>query len=300
MKTKKSALGRGLSAILESPLTDITSKDISGDYVVGAVANIPLSRIEANPFQPRSVFEEQALEELAQSIKEQGIIQPVTVRKMGYDVYQLISGERRFKAAKMAGMENIPCFIRVANDQQMLEMALIENIHREDLNSLDIAISYQRLVEECDLTHEKLSQRIGKKRATISNYIRLLKLPPEIQIAIGNNLISMGHARALINVENEKDQLRIFHRIVNQGLSVRKVEELVRNLEKRGNADSNSEGLSVKEDLRFNQRLSEVNNRLNTSATLKIGNKGKGRIVIPFDSEEKLIEILAILGGSDH
>ncbi|MBN1338468.1 MAG: ParB/RepB/Spo0J family partition protein [Bacteroidales bacterium] len=294
MKTKKSALGRGLSAILESPLTDITSRDISGDYVVGAVANIPLSKIEANPFQPRSLFERQALEELAQSIREQGIIQPVTVRKMGYDLYQLISGERRFKAAKMAGMESIPCFIRVANDQQMLEMALIENIHREDLNALDIAISYQRLVEECDLTHEKLSQRIGKKRATISNYIRLLKLPPEIQLAIGNNTITMGHARALINVEKESDQLEIFHKIVNRELSVRKVEELVRNLTGRKTEEKSDPGPGIEH---LSHEIDQINTRLKTDARIKISNNGKGRIVIPFDSEEKLVNILAILSG---
>ena len=182
MKTKRSALGRGLSAILESPETDITSRDISGDYVVGAIANIPLDKIEANPFQPRNKFEENALNELAKSLKEQGIIQPITVRKMGYEKYQLISGERRFRAARLAGLKQLPAFIRVANDQQMLEMALIENIHREDLNALDIAVSYQRLIEECNITSEKLSERIGKDRTTITNYIRLLKLPPQSRI----------------------------------------------------------------------------------------------------------------------
>jgi len=297
MKAKKTALGRGLSAILESPLTDITSKDISGSYVVGAVADIPVSKIETNPFQPRSSFEKESLEELASSIKEQGVIQPVTVRKIGYDKYQLISGERRFRASLVAGLETIPCFIRVANDQQMLEMALIENIHREDLNALDIAISYQRLVEECKLTHEKLSNRIGKKRATISNYIRLLKLPTEIQLAIRKNKISMGHARAIINIESEEDQLEIFQKILSAGISVRKVEELVKNL---SIVQHETNEPVPNNDNRFENVLKQLNNRLQTSMQIRINNKGKGRIVIPFDSEDKLEGLLSVLGGENR
>ena len=200
--SKKRALGRGLDAILSSPDTDITSSDISGNYVVGAVAEIELEKIEANPFQPRSDFEEESLEELALSIKKQGIIQPVTVRKLGFDKYQLISGERRYRASKMAGQKTIPAYIRVANDEQMLEMALVENIQRENLNAIEIAISYQRLIDECEITQEQLSNRIGKNRSTITNYIRLLKLPAEVQLALSSNQITMGHARALINIEN--------------------------------------------------------------------------------------------------
>ena len=188
MKAKKKALGRGLDAILQSPETDITSSDISGNYVVGAIANLEIEKIETNPFQPRTEFNTLAIEELAKSIQEQGIIQPITVRKLGYDKYQLISGERRFRAAKLVGLKQIPTFIRVANDEQMLELALVENIHREDLNSIEIAISYQRLIEECQLTQEQLSDKIGKNRATISNYIRLLKLPAEVQIALKENI----------------------------------------------------------------------------------------------------------------
>ena len=192
MTSKKKALGRGLDAILQSPETDITSRDISGDYVAGAVADIAISKIEANPFQPRTNFEAESLGELAQSISLQGIIQPLTVRKIGYDRYQLIAGERRLKAAEIAGLSAIPCYIRVANDEQMLELALIENIHRKDLNAIEIAISYQRLIVELDLTQEDVSLKVGKDRATVSNYIRLLKLPAEVQYALRHEQIAMG------------------------------------------------------------------------------------------------------------
>ncbi len=183
-KHKKKALGRGLDAILSSPETDITSTDISGGFVAGAIAEIAISKIEVNPFQPRTDFDQMELRELAESIKVQGVIQPVTVRKLGFDKYQLIAGERRLRASQMAGLEQIPAFIRVANDEQMLELALIENIHRKDLNAIEVAISYKRLIEECDLTQEKLSDRLGRNRSTITNYLRLLKLPPKVQIAL--------------------------------------------------------------------------------------------------------------------
>ena len=228
MKAKKKALGRGLDAILQSPDTDITSKDISGNYVVGAVAELNLEKIETNPFQPRVEFDDIGIAELANSIKEQGIIQPVTVRKLGYDKYQLISGERRYRACKLAGIHTIPTYIRVANDEQMLELALVENIHREDLNAIEIAISYQRLIEECQLTQEKLSDRIGKNRTTISNYVRLLKLPAEAQIAIRENQITMGHARALINIPEDETKLRILKKVIEEDLSVRQVEKIAR------------------------------------------------------------------------
>ncbi|HZX62867.1 MAG TPA: ParB/RepB/Spo0J family partition protein, partial [Bacteroidales bacterium] len=211
MQGKKKALGRGLSAILESPETDITSRDISGEYVVGAIAHIAVEKIEPNPFQPRMQFNEEELAELTLSIQAQGIIQPITVRKLGYDKYQLISGDRRLKAARLAGLTEIPAYIRVANDEQMLELALVENIQREELNPLEIAISFQRLLDECKLKQEELSQKIGKDRSTIANYIRLLKLPTEIQIAIRDKKISMGHARALITIDDVKTQLVILH-----------------------------------------------------------------------------------------
>ena len=229
-KTTKRALGRGLDAILSSPDTDITSKDISGNYVAGAIAELNIDEIESNPFQPRTDFDEIMLQELADSIKAQGVIQPITVRKMGRDQYQLIAGERRLKASKIAGLNRIPSFIRVANDEQMLELALIENIHRQDLNAIEVAISYQRLMEECVLTQEKLSERVGKNRSTITNFLRLLKLPPEIQVALRDSSITMGHARALITVEEESNQLHILKRIIADGLSVRQVEAMVRQI----------------------------------------------------------------------
>lgn len=293
MKIKKSALGRGLSAILESPETDITSNDISGNYVVGAIANIPLEKIEANPFQPRNKFEENTLNELALSIKEQGIIQPITVRKLGYDKYQLISGERRLRAAKLAGLSNVPTYIRVANDQQMLEMALIENIHREDLNSLDIAISYQRLIDECKMTNEELSERIGKDRSTITNYVRLLKLPPQVQLALRDNKISMGHARAFINIEDVDLQLEILRAIVSKNLSVRDVERIVKELNggsrlpaKLPPAVLPDKYLSAKQGL---------SSHFGARVEIRQNNKGKGSIVIPFKSEKEFDRILALL-----
>ncbi|MCD4681875.1 MAG: ParB/RepB/Spo0J family partition protein [Bacteroidales bacterium] len=293
MKTKKSALGRGLNAILESPETDITSTDISGNYVVGAIANIPLEKIESNPFQPRNQFEEESLNDLAKSIKEQGIIQPITVRKLGYDKYQLISGERRYKAAKIVGLDAIPTFIRVANDHQMLEMALIENIHREDLNSLDIAISYQRLIEECKITQEELSDRIGKGRTTIANYIRLLKLPPEIQKAVKEEKISMGHARAIINIENVEIQIQILSAIISKNLSVRDVERIVKDLSKEQKpiVKKHTDPLPEKYSLIKN----ELSEQLGTKVEIRKNTKGKGSIVIPFKSDKEFEKIVSIL-----
>ncbi|MDZ4205243.1 MAG: ParB/RepB/Spo0J family partition protein [Bacteroidales bacterium] len=293
MNSKKRALGRGLDAILQSPETDITSRDISGEFVVGAIAEIPITNITPNPFQPRDVIEVESLGELTDSIAEQGLIQPVTVRKMGYDRYQLISGERRLRAASLAGLEKIPAYIRVANDQQMLEMSLVENIQRQDLNPLAIAISFNRLMEECNLTQEQLSDRVGKKRSTIANYIRLLKLPAEIQVALRDNSITMGHARALINIENQQTQLTLLHQILKKALSVRQVEDIVRTLDQLND-----------EKLRFRKNvLSEtlinlkqsLNERFNTPVEIKTNTKGKGSIVIPFKTTEELDRITSIL-----
>lgn len=293
MNPKKKALGRGLSAILESPETDITSKDISGSFVAGAIASIPLNQIESNPFQPRVDFEPEALNDLAVSIKEQGIIQPITVRKMGYDKYQLISGERRLKASKIAGLTDIPCFIRIANDQQMLEMALVENIQRESLNAIEIAISYQRLIDECELTQDELSQRVGKNRATVSNYIRLLKLPAEVQISIRDSKITMGHARAIINIEDELTQITILRNIVAKDLSVREVEEIVRNLNKQ---PSSPKVTSVKElPAEVDELRSYIAGKLNARVSVNLNNKGKGNIVISFGSQKELQRLLSDL-----
>ena len=226
---KKPALGKGLSALLQNSETDITAKSTEEKAaILGSVAEIPIEQIEVNPFQPRTNFDKEALAELALSIKELGVVQPITVRKLGYGKYQLISGERRFRASKMAELETIPAFIRVANDQEMLEMALVENIQRENLDAIEVALSYQRLVDECSLTQEELSKRVGKKRSTVANYLRLLKLPPEIQAAIRDGKLSMGHARALISVPETKKQLQYFRLILAKGLSVRQTEELVK------------------------------------------------------------------------
>lgn len=291
---KKKALGRGLSAILESPETDITSRDISGNYVAGAIANIPVSSIEANPFQPREEFDEEALKELADSIREQGIIQPLTIRKMGFDRYQLISGERRLRAAKLAGLETVPAYIRVANDEQMLEWALIENIQRENLNAIEIAISYTRLLEECDLTQEELSKRVGKNRTTISNYIRLLKLPAEVQAALRDGHITMGHARSIISVEDPLKQVAISRKISHDDLSVREVERLVKQLDKYPVAPVKASKTILPEKYSEIQEL--LRNRLSSKAELKRNVKGKGSIVIPFASDNDLEKIISALG----
>ena len=290
MKTKKRALGRGLDAILQSPESDIHSKEIAQNYVVGAIANIDINTIESNPFQPRNNFGENGIQELADSIREQGIVQPITVRKTGVNKFQLISGERRLRAARVAGLKEIPSYIRVANDEQMLEMALIENIHRKDLNPLEIAASYQRLVEECNLTHETLSDRVGKKRATITNYLRLLKLPAEIQIALRDEKISMGHARALINIFNADTQIKILRKIIQKGLSVRQVESLARgNKPDHGDAQ---EGTMDHMNLAILPKQKHISSRLKAKVTIKINNKGRGNIVIPFESTDELDRLI--------
>ncbi|HPT14171.1 MAG TPA: ParB/RepB/Spo0J family partition protein [Bacteroidales bacterium] len=291
---KKRALGRGLSAILESPETDITSKDISGNYVAGAIANIPVGSIDANPFQPREEFDETSLRDLADSIREQGIIQPLTIRKMGFDKYQLISGERRLRAAKLAGLETVPAYIRVANDEQMLEWALIENIQRENLNAIEIAISYTRLLEECDLTQEELSKRVGKNRTTISNYIRLLKLPAEVQAALRDGQITMGHARSIIPVEDPLKQVAITRKINKDDLSVRDVEKLVKQLEKIPVEPVKPVKATL--PVKYSEAQQQLKNRFNSKVEIKRDVKGKGSIVIPFSSDTDLEKIIAILG----
>ena len=294
-KGKKSALGRGLEAILQSPDTDITSKDISGNYVVGAIANLRISKIEANPFQPRSNFEAETLEELASSIKVQGIIQPLTVRKLGYDKYQMIAGERRLRAAQMAGLKEVPCYIRVANDEQMLEMALIENTHRQDLNAIEIAISYQRLIEECKITQEDVSEKVGKQRSTIANYIRLLKLPAEVQVAIRDGLITQGHARSFVNINDRAEQLALLKEILEGGLSVRQVEEKVRKSKKTTKLGYKRKKPRLPEKyIELSKSLSE---ELHTKVELKCNNKGKGSIVINFGSDEEMEKFIALLKG---
>ena len=283
---RKNALGRGLGALIEDEDRDMLFAKVSGG------SEILINSIELNPFQPRSKINEQLLEELALSIKGIGIIQPITVREIDNGKYQLITGERRLRAAKLAGLKKIAAFVRIANDQDMLEMALVENIQREDLNAIDVAISYQRLTEECNLTQEDLSQRIGKKRATVSNYLRLLKLPPEIQLGIRDNKITMGHARALINIDDPNAQLKLYYQIIDEDLSVRKVEENARKIAKTKDNQEGEKAYRLPkeyEDLRIH--LSEF---FNANIDFKRNNKGNGKIVIPFGSDEELERIIAI------
>jgi ParB family transcriptional regulator, chromosome partitioning protein len=289
---KKNALGRGLSALLENADTDIThSSGRSGETTLGSISEISVLQIEANPFQPRSRFESNALEELAESIRQHGVIQPVTVRKMGNDSYQLISGERRFRASQLAGLDSIPAYIRVANDQAMLELALVENIQREDLNPIEVAISYKRLIDECDLTHEGLSDKISKSRSNITNFLRLLKLPAEIQMALSKGTITMGHARALISVEDPAEQLDIFERIINEVLSVRDVENLAR---KAKNPKPNSTEAEQKKDY-YRDAKYGISQTLNAKVDMKFLPNGNGKIVIDFVNEHDLNRIIQLL-----
>jgi len=291
--SKKPALGRGLSALLEHADTDIMlpgrSKEPAGE-VVDSISKLPVESIEVNPFQPRTEFEKEALMELAGSIRQHGIIQPLTVRKLGRGRYQLISGERRYRASQIAGLTEIPCYIRLADDQSMLEMALVENIQRENLNAIEVGISYQRLIEECELTQEQLSVKVGKKRSTITNYLRLLKLPAEIQGGLQLKKLSMGHARALVGIESEKEQVKIYRRILEEGLSVREVEELAKAEKTPKNTPPKSPGRRAMsfEQQRFKSGLSTL---LGKSIKLKIDETGKGMISIPFEDDDDLRRI---------
>jgi len=288
---KRNALGRGLGALLND-----TEQVNSGEttVVVNNINEIPVENIETNPYQQRTVFDETALNELAESIKVQGIIQPITVRKLNDTTYQLISGERRYQASKRAGLTHITAYIRTANDQQMLEMALIENIQRENLNALEIALSYQRLLSECNLKQEELGDRVGKNRSTVTNYLRLLKLPPDIQAGLRDSKISMGHARALISVDLIDDQLAVYKKILEQDLSVRKTEELVRQLENarvKAPKEIKSSPLS-KEIVQLQTKLTS---HFGTKIQIKTDENTKGEIKIPFVSGEDLNRILEIL-----
>jgi len=286
---KRNALGKGLGALIEDAGNE------NNQFQADAVNEISLDLIEVNPYQPRTSFDEGALQELASSIKEIGVIQPITVRQIDASQFQLITGERRFRAAKIAGINKIPAFIRTADDQAMLEMALVENIQREDLDAIEVAISYQRLIEECELTQENLSGRVGKKRATISNYLRLLKLPAEIQLGIRDHKISMGHARALINIEDPDKQLQAYYRILDEGLSVRATEEMIRNLgqtqQKKKSTASSKKALPEE----YQQVKQSLANHFNTNIDVKRNDNGKGKIVIPFKSDKDLERIMSII-----
>jgi len=288
---KTSALGRGLGALLDNSGSDIVSKSLSSpsEEVNGSVSGILISEIEANPFQPRTRFNQEKLDELAASISQLGIIQPITLRKLRPNKYQIISGERRFRASQLAGLNEVPAYIRVANDQTMLEMALVENIQRDNLDAIEVAISYQRLIEECDLTQEALGERVGKKRSTITNYLRLLKLPPQIQKAIIDRILTMGHARAIISIDSEQEQLQLFKEIVKGGLSVRATEV--------ASKAAKASGATIKKELPIEyQRIQDnVKRQLDAEVGLKVNAKGKGSISISFDNEKELKRVLSIL-----
>lgn len=291
---KQPALGRGLGALLQNTETDITT---TGTAIAGSISLLPIESIEANPFNPRTNFEKEALDDLCRSIQVHGIIQPLTVRKLGRDKYQLISGERRFRASQLAGLTEVPAYIRIANDQTMLEMALVENIQREDLNAIEVAISYQRLIEECKLTQEQLSEKIAKSRSNIANYLRLLKLPVEIQAGVRDNLISMGHARALVTIPDETEQIRRFNLIISENLSVRDIE----NLSKTGvKTVTTTTSKSIPKALNPSQEAIKnfIADRFSTKVSIEKAAKGNGKLVLHFNSESDLNRLIELLKNS--
>ena len=290
---RKPALGRGLSALLNDSKKTIDSEnDINSAGIIGSIIDLPLDKISANPFQPRTHFNDEALKELSNSIKELGIIQPVTVRKVEENLFELVSGERRFKASKIAGLKSIPAYIRLANDQESLEMALVENIQRQDLDPIEIGLSYQRLIEEIDLTQDQLSERVGKKRSTITNYIRLLKLDPIVQTGIRDGFLSMGHGRALVNVDNIQTQLELYKLIVKKGLSVRATEILVRNTK-----DPKTYKGSPYKPPFIKQAAHALEILFETPVSVSTNSEGKGVLKISFNSQKKLQYILNKVKG---
>ena len=289
---KKQALGRGLSALLKDTSNLNSASDRNAGDIVGNIVEIGLGHIQVNPYQPRTYFNEEALRELASSIRELGVIQPITVRKVG-NTFQLVSGERRFRASKLVGKSTIPAYIRIANDQEMLEMALVENIQRKNLDPIEVALSYQRLIEEIQLTQEELSTRVGKKRSTVTNYLRLLKLDPILQTGMRDGFISMGHGRALINIENSDDQLAIYERILREQLSVRQTEKLVKILKEGSSSISSSKKKALPSYIK--DSLSEINSFLGQQVDITINSRGKGKISIPFHSKEDFERIKNLL-----
>ena len=286
MVSKKNALGKGLGALLENAKTDITSKpDSKTNAQAGLISRINIASITPNPFQPRIDFEKESLLELTDSIKEHGVIQPITVRKIGRDNFQIISGERRYQACKIAKINDIPCYVRIANDQEMLEMAIVENIQRKNLNAIEIGLSYQRLIDECSLTHEQLSLKLSKNRSTISNFLRLLKLPIEVQKALRDSIITMGHARALLSFDNETEILTAFKKIVSKSLTVRDAEVMnqKKKLRKRENVILSRYELRMQNNISF---------QLKSDVKIKKNYNGKGQLVISFKNQDQLIEIL--------
>ncbi|UCG26635.1 MAG: ParB/RepB/Spo0J family partition protein [Bacteroidales bacterium] len=284
---RKNALGRGLGALIDDADREKYEK-------IGSINEIDIGMIEVNPFQPRAKIHEESLNELASSIRQLGIIQPLTIRQIRENKFQLITGERRLKAAIIAGLKTIPAYIRTADDQAMLELALVENIQREDLDAIEVAISYQRLIEECNLTQENLSDRVGKKRSTISNYLRLLRLPAEIQLGIREKKIGMGHARTLINIDNPKIQIDAYYRILEEELSVRRVEDIVRELNRKADRDQSMAERKRKLNNDFVTLQEHLKKFFNTDVQFRVNEKGRGKIVIPFETTEEMERIIGI------
>ena len=289
--TKKQALGRGLSALLKESSNVISATDKNADKLVGSIIEIGLDLIDVNHYQPRTYFDEEALVELANSIKELGVIQPITVRKLDGNKFQLVSGERRFRASKLIGNKKIPAYIRLANDQEMLEMALVENIQRKNLDPIEVALSYQRLIDEIQLTQEELSTRVGKKRSTVTNYLRLLKLDPILQTGMRDGFISMGHGRAMINIQNTEDQLAIYEKILREKLSVRQTEDLVKNLK----SGTNTKPSKKKVPSYIKTSIHGISEYFGHKINITVSSNGKGKILIPFHSEEDFNRIKNLL-----
>ncbi len=296
MNAQKRALGRGLSALLNTPNEEVVSIDSPSRIRLSDINTVDLLLIDANPWQPRTEFEETALNELADSIKVHGLIQPLTVRPIEGDRYQLISGERRLRASKIAGLKKVPAYIRSADDMQMIEMALVENIQRENLNSMEIALSYQRLIDECNITQDQVSERVGKNRSTITNYLRLLKLPTPIQIAVRDTKISMGHARAILGIDDNEVQVSLCNDIVSKDLSVRQVEDLVRKFN-QVSEEQHKTPIVLSLPARFETAKSKLASHLNSKIEIKRNIKGKGHIAIPFQSDDEFERIIKLINS---
>ena len=286
---KKSPLGRGLGALIEGVEKEVLEKKVEANL------QIDINTIDANPFQPRTRFDNQSLEELASSIRQVGIVVPLTVRETGDGRYQLIAGERRLRAARMAGLTHVPAYIRTADDTAMLEMALVENIQREDLDSIEVAITYQRLIEECSLTQEQLSDRVGKQRSTVANYLRLLRLPAEIQLGIRNRNLTMGHARTLVNIEDQARQMNVFYHIIEEDLSVRATEDLVRHLQSAAAKDPVKIEMKKKLNTEFEELSKQLSTLFRSEVQFRINEKGRGKIVIPFADSDEMEHIIGLL-----
>ncbi len=286
---KKSPLGRGLGALIEGVEKEVLEKKVEVNL------QIDINSIDSNPFQPRTRFDAQALEELAASIRQLGIVQPLTVRESGDGRFQLIAGERRLRAARMAGLTHVPAYVRTADDTAMLEMALVENIQREDLDAMEVAITYQRLIEECSLTQEQLSDRVGKQRSTVANYLRLLRLPAEIQLGIRNRSLSMGHARTLVNIEDPTKQINIFYHVIQEDLSVRATEDLVRHFQSQAAKDPAKGDKRKKLNSEYGELAGQLSTLFASEVQFRINEKGRGKIVIPFSDNDEMERIIALL-----